>query len=261
MTDSPRKFQGVWIPAERWLDRSLSPNEKVMLGEISSLDTGPRGCYATNAHFAEFFNLSISRVSEIISGLADRGLIRVELIREGKRIVERRIRLATPFEFPNTPSGNAANPFGKDGEPPSENTQGSNTPINNTLSIQNPVASGANENGMPDGFAVFWSTYPNGKGKQEALTAWKKLGPDQAMREMLMTKLAQHSVSRDWLKDDGQYVPMASTWLNKKRYLDDLKPVRAGAGGSRHTNLDQIDHTAGLELDENGNYRIAGNAQ
>ncbi|PMZ60354.1 helix-turn-helix domain-containing protein, partial [Pseudomonas sp. GW247-3R2A] len=85
--DTQRKFQGVWIPAERWLDRTLSPTEKVMLGEIASLDTGPRGCYATNAHFAEFFNLSISRVSEIISGLVDKGHVRIELIREGKRVV------------------------------------------------------------------------------------------------------------------------------------------------------------------------------
>ena len=111
--DTPRKFQGVWIPAERWLDRTLSPNEKVMLGEISSLETGPRGCYATNAHFAEFFDLSISRVSEIISGLVDKGHLRVELIRERKRVVERRLRLVDPFGFPNTPSEKTANPLRK----------------------------------------------------------------------------------------------------------------------------------------------------
>jgi hypothetical protein len=133
LTTEQRKFKGVWIPAEMWLDRSLSITEKVMLVEIDSLHDEERGCYASNAHFAQFFNLSISRVSEIISSLSDRQLISVELVRDGKRIVERRIRLiGNPFGKPNTPSENAANPFGKDGEPPSENTQGSNTSLSNT---------------------------------------------------------------------------------------------------------------------------------
>lgn len=75
MTATPRKFQGVWIPADIWLDRGLSITEKVMLVEIGSLQDDERGCYASNAHFAEFFGLSISRVSEIISALAAKALI------------------------------------------------------------------------------------------------------------------------------------------------------------------------------------------
>jgi hypothetical protein len=129
----PRRFQGVWIPAELWKNQTLSITEKVMLVEIGSLEDDARGCYASNAKFAEFFNLSISRVSEIISGLAEKGLVSVEQIRDGVRVVERRIRLATPFGIPNTPSENSANPFGKGGEPPSENTQESNTLLSNTL--------------------------------------------------------------------------------------------------------------------------------
>lgn len=134
MNNHPRKFQGVWIPAELWLDYGLSITEKVMLVEIGSLQDKARGCYASNAHFAEFFGLSISRVSEIISGLADKDLVDVEMIREGKRVVERRIRIKYPFGKPNTPSENASNPFGKGDEPPSENTQGSNTRESNTMS-------------------------------------------------------------------------------------------------------------------------------
>ena len=108
-----RKFQGVWIPADTWLDRGLSITEKVMLVEISSLQDDERGCYASNAHFAEFFDLSISRVSEIIIRLALNGLVTIEQIREGKRVIERRIRMIDPFGKPDTPSEKAANPFGK----------------------------------------------------------------------------------------------------------------------------------------------------
>lgn len=132
MNDTLRKFQGVWIPADLWLDRSLSITEKVMLVEIGSLQHEVRGCFATNAHFAEFFGLSNSRVSEIINCLAQRGMIEVEMIREGRRIVERRIRMKHLFGKPNTPSENADTPFGKCGYPPSEKAEGNNTNPNNT---------------------------------------------------------------------------------------------------------------------------------
>lgn len=234
--DIPRKFQGVWIPAERWLDRTLSPNEKVMLGEISSLETGPRGCYATNAHFAEFFDLSISRVSEIISGLVDKGHLRVELIREGKRVVERRLRLVDPFGFPNTPSGNAANPFGKDGEPPSENTQGNNTHSNNTKSIKNTPASGAKKVPSDEGFEQFWKLYPKKKARKDAVKAWAKLKPDNELRQAMITALGSHCVSEDWAKDGGRYIPNASTWINGERWTDELVPASA-AKASAFNNL------------------------
>jgi hypothetical protein len=145
--DILRKFQGVWIPAELWKDRTLSITEKVMLVEIGSLEDDERGCYASNAKFAEFFDLSISRVSEIISGLAEKRLVSVEQIRDGVRVVERRIRLIHPFGKPNTPSENTSNPFGKDGEPPSENTQGSNTLLSNTLRVIKTPSATAPGNG------------------------------------------------------------------------------------------------------------------
>ena len=107
MTDLPRQFKGVWIPAEVWLDRSLSITEKVMMVEIGSLQDPVRGCYASNSHFARFFGLSSSRVSEIISALSSKGLLRVELIRDGRQVVERRVRLSDLFGRSNTYSEKA----------------------------------------------------------------------------------------------------------------------------------------------------------
>lgn len=132
MTDIPRQFKGVWIPAEVWLDHSLSITEKVMMVEIGSLQDPVRGCYASNSHFARFFGLSSSRVSEIISALSAKGLLRVELIRDGRQVVERRVRLSNLFGKSNTYSENTATLFGKGGDPYSEKAEESNTKSNST---------------------------------------------------------------------------------------------------------------------------------
>lgn len=143
MTDIPRQFKGVWIPAEVWLDHSLSITEKVMMVEIGSLQDPVRGCYASNSHFARFFGLSSSRVSEIISALSAKGLLRVELIRDGRQVVERRVRLTNLFGKSNTYSENTATLFGKGGEPYSEKAEESNTKSNSTTEGERAAAKAA----------------------------------------------------------------------------------------------------------------------
>lgn len=140
MNDIPRQFKGVWIPAEVWLDHSLSITEKVMMVEIGSLQDPVRGCYASNSHFARFFGLSSSRVSEIISALSAKGLLRVELIRDGRQVVERRVRLTNLFGKSNTYSENAATLFGKGGDPYSEKAEESNTKSNSTTEGERAAA-------------------------------------------------------------------------------------------------------------------------
>lgn len=135
MSTYERDFKGVWIPAKIWLSKELTLQEKVMMVEIDSLASCPkRGCWAGNEHFADFFGLSKSRVSEVISSLAKKGFIKVEFQRKGKQIVERNI-------FPLNPFGNSKGVFGKGDEPlrdpedpPSGNAEENNTYFNNTES-------------------------------------------------------------------------------------------------------------------------------
>ncbi|MDR5777360.1 MULTISPECIES: hypothetical protein [unclassified Caballeronia] len=179
---APRRFQGVWIPAEMWLDRSLSFVEKLMLAEISSLESDARGCYASNTYFAQFFDLSPSRVSEIISSLSAKGRVGVTLIRKGKQIIERQIRTLPPFDFPNTPySENTENPIRKTDEGYSENTKEiTKKSINtkaDTHSADAEERETENEKSNDDAdFEEAWKLYPKrdgGNPKAAALKAWK----------------------------------------------------------------------------------------
>lgn len=86
-----RKFKGVWIPREIWLDPALTIHEKVMLVEIDSLDN-ENGCYARNQHFCEFLGVTERRVQTLIKGLKDKGLIDVTLLREaGNKEIKGRV--------------------------------------------------------------------------------------------------------------------------------------------------------------------------
>lgn len=119
--ENQRGFKGVWIPKEIWSNKKLTLVEKVMLIEIDSLDND-FGCIASNAHFAEFFDLTKGRVSQIITSLKNKGFIAIKLKFNGKVCVKRTIEVLNKLNTP--PLENYRGYL--------ENDQGSNTSISNT---------------------------------------------------------------------------------------------------------------------------------
>lgn len=71
-------------------------------------------------------------------------------------------------------------------------------------------------------FSQFWSAYPKKRGKSNALRSWEKLKISNELFNIIMTKLEIFKISNDWLKDNGQFIPYPSTWLNGKRWEDEL---------------------------------------
>lgn len=79
-----------------------------------------------------------------------------------------------------------------------------------------------------DRFGEFWSAYPRKVAKPEALKAWIRIKPDDETFDAIMAGLAAAKTSRDWAKDDGQFIPHPSTWLNQRRWEDQLETAAAG---------------------------------
>ena len=89
--DISRGFKGIWIPRDLWVSKDLSIQDKVFLAEIHSLDND-EGCIASNKYFANFFGLSKSSVSRIVSTLKKKGYVSVRLIKnKDTKEVEKRI--------------------------------------------------------------------------------------------------------------------------------------------------------------------------
>lgn len=91
--DNKREFKGIWIPKEIWLSE-LTLSEKVFLAEIDSLSSNKKDCFASNAYFAKFFQMSKARCSQVIGSLEKKGLIEITLKMKDRQVVERRIKLS-----------------------------------------------------------------------------------------------------------------------------------------------------------------------
>lgn len=70
-------------------------------------------------------------------------------------------------------------------------------------------------------FTQFWQAYPHKVGKQDAIKAFAKVDVDIGV---LLTALEKQKNSEQWQKDGGKFIPHPATWLNGKRWEDELEP-------------------------------------
>ena len=97
------------------------------------------------------------------------------------------------------------------------------------IRIQNPES----EDNARDAFEKFWSAYPRKAGsKQKAFESFKKAG---VSLEILLEAIENQKKSAQWCKDGGVFIPHPATWLNGKRWEDQLpmdNRVPKGASGT-----------------------------
>jgi hypothetical protein len=66
-------------------------------------------------------------------------------------------------------------------------------------------------------FDLFWKEYPKKEGKPSAVKSWNKQNPPLAA---VLAALKVHKGLRQW--QDYQYIPYPSTWLNNRRWEDEI---------------------------------------
>lgn len=130
---------------------------------------------------------------------------------------------------PRVPQGEPEVP---QGEPtmPTGGTEGA--PLKNPQSTLNEPSK---EPTAAEFFTEFWSAYPKRQGKVQALKAMKSLNPDSDLRDTIMQDLAARKERRAELDRRGIWYPAwpnASTWINNRRWEDDLDALpESGEGG------------------------------
>ncbi len=82
----------------------------------------------------------------------------------------------------------------------------------------------ANEslNAVGEHFEAFWKAYPRKAKKPAAMKAFVALKPDAELLEQMLAAIAKARESSEWLESGGKYIPHPTTWLNNRRWEDEL---------------------------------------
>ena len=98
----------------------------------------------------------------------------------------------------------------------------SNQNDNNTI----PLARSVSVSVSNTYFDRFWKAYPKKVGKGAAETSWERAKINGHF-DSVIAALERQKQSEQWQKDGGQFIPNPATWLNQKRWEDEITPTPA----------------------------------
>jgi len=97
-----RQFKGVWIPAELYLDKTITWTQKIILLEVDSFSKNKLECFVSNEHLANLIGISESGIEKAI-----RGLVQMNRLERKRQVINganrRLMRLPTSIECGSIP--------------------------------------------------------------------------------------------------------------------------------------------------------------
>ena len=206
------------IPASVRYDKRITPNAKLLYGEITALCNDKGYCWASNEYFATLYGVSKGSISSWIGQLSKAGYISLQMIyREGsKEILHRYIRL---FEYPiqenlNTPIQENLN------TPIQENLKDNITSLNNTdNSIPTPKQKREDER-----FLIFYQNYPRKVGKKKAREKFNKVIKEGETLDSILSKLKVYEKQIERDKTEEKYIKHPASFLNCLEDFEEEKP-------------------------------------
>ncbi len=83
-----------------------------------------------------------------------------------------------------------------------------------------PKSPKGDESELEKNFFEFWAIYPRKDAKAAARKAFEKLKPDETLLNAIIKAVEAQKRCSQW--QDSKYIPYASTWLNQRRWEDEL---------------------------------------
>lgn len=95
-----------------------------------------------------------------------------------------------------------------------------------TANESNPECSAKKKSNLSEplsiSFGIFWTEYPRKISKKSAESAWKRINPQNGTVEKILSALKEQKKTEQWQKNNGQFIPHPSTWLNQERWKDEI---------------------------------------
>lgn len=80
---------------------------------------------------------------------------------------------------------------------------------------------GAGAEAPAPGFDDFWNRYPKKVARKDSIEAFNKIKPSENVLAKMLKCLDRDKASKQWIEDDGRYIPHPTTWLNRKDWEGD----------------------------------------
>jgi hypothetical protein len=74
-----------------------------------------------------------------------------------------------------------------------------------------------------DDFDKFWALYPRKSAKGDARKAWTQTSSLRPSIETILNALHAARASKQWTKDEGEFIPYPATWLRQERWDDEYE--------------------------------------
>ncbi|WP_053035409.1 helix-turn-helix domain-containing protein [Staphylococcus haemolyticus] len=204
------------ITANVRYDNRLTDSEKLLFAEITSLSNKFGYCTATNSYFAKLYEVVKETISRRISNLTKYGYLKIETVKDGKQIKQRKMYPLTQSSIPidvkiNTPIDNSVNtPI--DANVKENNTSINNTSINNINRTDNSATDVTRER-----FEEWWKLYDKKLDKKKAFSLFQSALKEHEFETIM-------NGTKEYLKTitDKQYQKYPKTFLSQESYLNDF---------------------------------------
>ncbi len=96
--------------------------------------------------------------------------------------------------------------------------------VNNGNNVKN-VNNGKTppKGGLGVWFENLWEIYPKTVGKVKAWESYRKLNPSEALHSKILNAIREQSLSDQWKRENGRYIPKLVNWLDQEGW-DDVLP-------------------------------------
>jgi hypothetical protein len=256
----------IGIPAEVLFNPELSHLQKMLFGYLRNLSQTEKGCWASNRYLSRCLGVEKQTISNAVSKLKEYLYIKVQFRTLANGMQGRVIYLNDFYPhiyakyiqqvYKNLNKGiviglyppvkNFIDPY-KKVNPKYVIEEESNEESNKIV----PIAAHLNGYVVPSDFTKFWEMYPSKrKGlKGKALTAFEKICrpsfPHRPTWQRLRAAILKQQQSEQWKADGGKYIPLAASWLNGKRWMDDPKELKRHRFNGEEQNNYQENHLSG----------------
>lgn len=89
-----------------------------------------------------------------------------------------------------------------------------------------------------ESFNRFWEVYPRKVGRQQARKVWERMHVDGRLLDTILAAVQYQKASEQWTHDGGKYIPYPATWLNGRRWEDEITPAAGNTGKGSYAGYD-----------------------